>query len=117
MTKLLTPLRSIRKYCLWCCCDSFHEVSLCPAESCSLWPFRFGKGSKGKGGLLKPIRLKCLDCSAGQQSKVRNCWNKDCPLYPYRMGKRPKKPGAPKRKGSNKGIEAMQKANRESESP
>lgn len=38
----MTPLKAIREKCLDCCCGSAHEVRLCPAESCTLWPFRFG---------------------------------------------------------------------------
>jgi hypothetical protein len=40
---IYTPLRSIRRKCLDCCCGSSQEVSLCPVHSCSLHPYRFGK--------------------------------------------------------------------------
>ncbi len=110
MPKRLTPLRSIRAFCLWCCLGNYREIGLCPAEECSLHPFRSGKGSRGKGSILKPVRAKCLDCSGYSIVSARDCWAEECSLWPYRMGKRPKKEGAPKRKGSNKGIEAMRKA-------
>ena len=35
-----TPLRALRKSCLWCCLDQPKEVRLCPATSCPLWPWR-----------------------------------------------------------------------------
>ena len=42
--KLITnPVKVIREYCLDCCLASSHEVALCPAAHCPLWPFRFGK--------------------------------------------------------------------------
>ncbi len=37
------PVKVIREYCLDCCLASSHEVALCPAAHCPLWPFRFGK--------------------------------------------------------------------------
>lgn len=40
---MLSPLKSIRKYCLGCCLDSPQEVKLCPSKDCPLYPFRFGK--------------------------------------------------------------------------
>jgi len=53
--KGVQPLKSIRKYCLWCCEGSFMEVKLCPALSCPLWAYRFGRlpdGSKYiRGGI------------------------------------------------------------------
>lgn len=39
----ITPLNSIRQYCLRCCCDSMKEIRLCPAKDCILHPFRLGK--------------------------------------------------------------------------
>jgi len=47
--KRITPLRAIREKCLDCTLGSANEVSLCPMEnSCSLWPFRFGKNPNVK---------------------------------------------------------------------
>lgn len=37
------PVKAIREKCLDCCCGSINEVKMCPCESCSLYPFRFGK--------------------------------------------------------------------------
>lgn len=47
--KRLTPLKAIRKYCLECSGDSWHEVKLCVVDECSLFPYRFGKNPSRKG--------------------------------------------------------------------
>lgn len=86
---LKTPLRSLRDYCLWCCNGTNAEIRECPAEDCSLWLFRMGRGSKGKGGTLKPIRAKCLDCSTYSPAEVTACAFRDCSLWHYRAGKNP----------------------------
>ena len=39
-------LKAIRAHCLWCCNDSFQEVRSCPADTCPLWRFRFGRRPK-----------------------------------------------------------------------
>lgn len=41
--KKRSPLKAIRQKCLDCSGGSWHEVSLCWAETCPLYPFRFGK--------------------------------------------------------------------------
>ena len=43
VTVKLTPLKAIRKKCLDCCNWSAHEVKMCPAERCPLYPYRFGR--------------------------------------------------------------------------
>ena len=50
-----TPIKSIRKYYLWCCCGSFKQVKDCPVKDCPLWIYRMGKNPhrKGIGGSLK----------------------------------------------------------------
>ena len=95
-----TPLKSIRKFCLWCCCGNYTEVKLCPAADCPLHKRRLGKGGDR---LLKIIRAKCLDCSGWKAMDVRNCIfngksEEICILYPYRMGHRPKIEGRPKKR-------------------
>lgn len=47
--KRATPLRVIRYKCLDCCCGSAHEVKLCTAETCPLYPFRLGKNPNRAG--------------------------------------------------------------------
>lgn len=41
--KKITPVKAIRLKCLDCCCGSAHEVKLCAATQCPLYPFREGK--------------------------------------------------------------------------
>ena len=97
----MRPLLAVRKYCLWCCSGQSSEVSLCPAKSCELYPFRFGRNpDKNTKLTLKIIRAKCIECSCYVLKEVRNCFKEDCPLYPFRMGKNPNR----KRRHSKKGI-------------
>ena len=91
MKKNLTPLQSIRKYCLWCMNDQPLEVRLCPSDDCPLFPFRFGKRTI-KSSSLKAIRKRCLDCTEGP-SYTRNCPFTDCPLFTFRMGHNPARKG------------------------
>jgi hypothetical protein len=41
--KTPSPLKAIRRHCLWCCNGSLQEVRLCPAKTCPLWAFRDAK--------------------------------------------------------------------------
>ena len=56
--KHLSPLKSIRKKCLDCMCDSANEIKLCPSDGlqstfCALYPYRFGKRpAEGKKRIL-----------------------------------------------------------------
>jgi len=90
--KRLTPMRSIRAYCVQDCCNwSAQEVRLCPRQSCELYSRRFGKRPAEPDPLtpIKAIRAKCIDCSTGSAVEVRVCEFTDCRLYEYRMGKNP----------------------------
>jgi len=87
-TKRLTPLKSIRKFCLWCCDNQYTEVEQCTVTDCEFHSFRFGKKII-KGSLIKVIRNKCLDCGEGTSQAVKKCVFNDCPLYPYRNGRSP----------------------------
>jgi hypothetical protein len=116
--RAMTPLQAIRKNCLSCCKGSKSEVALCPAKSCSSWPYRFGRKPNDEiiadqgDTLLHPlelqmtaaefhagrrpsalmaIKLKCFDCSGASKSDVRNCAFADCALHPFRQGKNPKR--------------------------
>lgn len=88
----LTPLKAIRKHCLWCANGSAHEVRVCPAETCPTWRLRFGKRIKGISS-LKTIRKRCLDCSTFNAAEVRRCQFEDCPLFEYRLGHNPRLKG------------------------
>jgi len=48
MSEKLSPLKTIRKYCLTCCCESVVEVRLCPAKDCALYAYRFGKTGRSR---------------------------------------------------------------------
>lgn len=41
----MSVLKDIRLYCLECCGGLSSEVKQCPAETCQLWKYRFGKDS------------------------------------------------------------------------
>ena len=52
--KYPTPVKSIRKYCLWCSGDSYSEVKQCVITDCPLFPYRLGKSPnrvRGGGGI------------------------------------------------------------------
>lgn len=84
-----TPLKSIRKYCLWCCYDQLSEVKKCPSDDCFLYPYRLGKRTIRRGSVIKRIKKRCRDCGEGKPSVVKKCEFPDCPLYPFRTGKGP----------------------------
>lgn len=91
---IVSPIKSIRKYCLWCCIDNKKEIKLCPSFECSLHQYRLGKrNSKSASTPVKAIRMTCLDCSVYSPSEVKNCEHTDCPLYAYRLGKNPNRKG------------------------
>jgi len=88
----LTPLTSIRKYCLWCCCNQTNEVNLCTCSDCPLFNLRFGKGFKGIN-VLKAIKARCLGCGEGTSQAVKKCEFTDCKLFAYRSGHNPARKG------------------------
>jgi hypothetical protein len=83
---MITPLKSIRAYCLQCANYSLAEVRKCPTQKCEFYPFRRGRGRPK----LRFIRVHCLDCSGGSYKEVRNCKHFNCPLQAYKLCKRPK---------------------------
>ena len=88
-----TPIKSIRKYCLWCMNGSHEEIKNCTSgDECVLYLYRFGKRPKTKDRLtpVKSIRKKCINCIESLPD-IKNCIHDKCVLYPYRMGKRPKR--------------------------
>ena len=60
MTKKLTPLKAIRKYCMECS-YTFTDVRECPITECALFQYRFGKNPKRKGVGPNPTWLKPKD--------------------------------------------------------
>jgi hypothetical protein len=119
-----SPLAGMRQYCLMSTNGSAHEVKLCPAKSCSIWPFRFGQNPtpdmrteianikvypkedkitwaeffENGGTRLDAIERKCLDCSGGSKSEVRNCWDVTCGLHPFRLGHNPNRAMGPEQR-------------------
>lgn len=91
MSKRLSPLRAIRKHCLWCANGSFEVVRECNADGlCPLHPLRMGRAVKGISP-LKTIRAKCLECVESPK-EVRECTGQIltgdfCPLHEYRFGR------------------------------
>lgn len=82
----MTPLKSIRLYCLWCSGNFAPEVRKCPKKDCIFYTSRMGR--KGfKGPVAKMIRKRCEDCGEGTYLAIKNCEFPDCPLYACRMGK------------------------------
>ncbi len=107
----LTPLRAIRKYCLWCCGDSAPEVKLCSWKVCQFYNHRLGKGG---GRLLRLIKVECYNCSGFKYLEQKNCCydgiqEHECFLHPYRLGKRPIAPSSVRSLAnrSRKGLQAM----------
>jgi hypothetical protein len=50
---LRSPIQSIRKKCLECCCNSSNEIKRCNIVTCPLWPYR-----DGKRPYAKPVECK-----------------------------------------------------------
>lgn len=102
--KKLTPIKSIRKFCVNCMGGSFKEIKDCcgelvPEETCVLAYFRFGKNlSKGKVKSLGSIKKYCLSCVGGVKSELEGdclelATEKMCPLNIYKFGKNPSRKG------------------------
>jgi len=93
----MTPLKSIRKFCVQCA-GSSREVSKCgghrifgddgnESNRCLFYKFRKGRGRPS----VKIIRKHCLACMGGSYDLVRNCTSFECPVYIFRFGKNPNK--------------------------
>jgi hypothetical protein len=98
MNRPLTPLKSVRAYCLWCSLGSSPEVRRCARERCALWPYRHGHNpKKARTGLTatytvdtkmtarRAIHLYCRDCNADH---LKDCHSPDCVLYDVRYSAR-----------------------------
>lgn len=115
--KNITPIKSIRLYCIEICMEGqMTEVRLCHSVGCDLWLYRMGRRpslvelvewfqfrhykSVIKSGNelrrlintpVKAIRKKCLNCSGWGFKEVKQCAEDECHIYGYRMGRRPKR--------------------------
>lgn len=69
----MTPIKAIRLKCLDCCFGQINEVRLCPAEDCSLWPYRMGHNPKLQGkrpGIAANLGKNALQGGASEPSSV-----------------------------------------------
>ena len=96
---------AIKKYCRWCCMESYSEVDKCETQDCFIWKFRTGDTIKGESK-QKAIQSKCKDCI--QIFKTAMCKESSCPLFPYKNGHRPKTDDHVKRVLSSEHIKKMQ---------
>jgi hypothetical protein len=62
-------LKTLRAYCLDCCCYQPSEVTKCPATRCPLWPYRLGKNPWRKA--TKSQRAASRNNMAAIQRKLR----------------------------------------------
>lgn len=46
MSKVRTPIKTIRLKCIDCCCGQIKEVRECPCVDCALYPYRMGRRPK-----------------------------------------------------------------------
>jgi hypothetical protein len=115
VSRSTSPLRALRRYCLWCSNGSANEVRFCAAKRCPLWTYRLGhrptpedkaavadvklypferpmtgrEFHENGGTALRAIRRRCIDCSGGSPIDANNCTATDCDLYSFRKGKNP----------------------------
>lgn len=64
----MTPVKSIRKYCLDCAGNSPKEVRFCPAKTCHLYPFRMGQNPNYFKS--KPTDVKILEDTKEEQKTL-----------------------------------------------
>lgn len=89
-----TPLKAIRKYCLYCMNGQEPEIRLCPSKLCLFYPCRFAKNQTSpRVSALKLIKAHCLGCSNDSVIQRKTCWDKKCSLYQYREGHNPDRAG------------------------
>ncbi len=90
MIEKLTPLETVRAYCVQCLgMKQFNtdEIKNCEGDlatfgTCPFFPYRLGKRPP-----VKVFRKFCLECQGGRADFVRTCPIENCECYPYRMGK------------------------------
>ena len=106
--KQLTPLKSIRHFCLDCMGFSSRLVHYCPSTDCKFYHFRFGTNphSTPRLSALKNIHLYCVEC-LGTADEVRKCTMPECSVYFYRFGHNPSRKGIG-RKGGNPAFSKKQ---------
>ena len=68
----MTPLKAVRKKCLWCCCNQPKEVKLCQIEDCPLFQFRLGKNPNRSGIGGKGFSREFVQKSLAESSDLAN---------------------------------------------
>ncbi len=90
----MTPLKSVRQFCLRCTSGDKSEVRKCAGRllgqgdkngMCFFHPYRLGRGRPS----VKTIRRSCLECCGGSTKLVRECRDANCPVWRFRMGRNP----------------------------
>lgn len=92
--KLLSPLDSVRRYCVAACMGGQRElVAGCVDSECPFYPLRFKAIPEGfTARVVRVVRRFCLRCTVGDREAIRRCTEKDvCPVWPYRVGVSPKR--------------------------
>ena len=87
-------MKTIRRYCIWCCHGQAAEVRKCEAIECDFYSRRMGKEDKSielkrRLNAGQAIRHRCVNCSGHNEAEVRRCKQKDCLLWSWRMGLSP----------------------------
>ena len=57
---ILNRNKAIKEKCNDCSCWQREEVILCPATSCTLWPYRFGGNPFSKGRVLSQEQREAI---------------------------------------------------------
>jgi len=76
----LTPIKAIRKYCLWCCCGSYKEVKECPVVDCPLYEYRMRKNPKRKFKSTSKMPVLSKNSIVEKQVFLENSSGIDKPL-------------------------------------
>lgn len=94
--KKLTPLESIRRFCLQCEGGRAAQVADCLYPACPFYAYRMGEALPvGKHRPVKAIRTYCVEeCQGGMPGQVEGCQGDKavigpCPVFPFRMGRNP----------------------------
>ena len=81
----LNRRRAIRERCLNCSGWTLKEVEFCSfSDTCSLWPYRMGRGKQNAKARNKAIKSYCLWCMAGNRAEIAKCVSPHCALFLFR---------------------------------
>ena len=76
MSTIKSPIKAIKAKCLDCSADNITEVKECPVETCSLFPFRFGKNPFTKRE-ISPEQREAMAERLRQARLAKNNENKE----------------------------------------